>query len=95
MEPRKAREILRYFLLHPGAADTLEGVAYWRLLAGGSAQQDIGATAEAVEWLVSEGYLKEASTPHSSRTYSLNAEASSRATQFLGEGPGAPDPGRG
>lgn len=95
MEPRKAREILRYFLSHPGAADTLEGVAYWRLMSDGSAYQDIGATAEAVEWLVSEGYLKEASTPHSSRTYSLNAEESSRASLFLAEGPGTPDPGRG
>jgi hypothetical protein len=95
MEPGKAREILRYFLSHPGAVDTLEGIAYWRLVADGSEYQDIDATAEAVAWLVSEGYLKVASTPHSSRTYSLNAEESTRATMFLDERPGAIKPGRG
>jgi hypothetical protein len=86
--PEKAWEILHYFLRHPQAADTLEGIVRWRLLEE-AIHRDIEETAQALEWLVSEGYLKEISTPHSNRIYCLNHEEVTRAERFLSHGTGS------
>ncbi|HXB69546.1 MAG TPA: hypothetical protein VNY05_14945 [Candidatus Acidoferrales bacterium] len=81
-EPEAANEILRYFLDHPEAADTLEGLAHWRLI-----ERDKRLTmehvAEALEWLVARGYLKQMSKPYSGRIYSLDREDRAKVELFL------------
>ena len=75
------KEILRYFLRNPQSADSLEGVANWRLLDQviHHALQD---TNDALEWLVSQGYLLEDSTVGSERIYRLNLEKRDDALHF-------------
>lgn len=84
-EPEAASEILRYFVAHPQAADTLEGLAHWRL-AGRSKRLTMDQIAPALEWLVARGYLKQISKPYAERIYSLDQEHLSEAEQFLSSG---------
>jgi hypothetical protein len=83
-QPEKAKEVLDYFVRNPQAADTLEGIARWRLLRE-AVQRGIQETAEALEWLVAEGFLKETPTTYSKPIYSLNTDAISEAERFLGK----------
>lgn len=53
-----ARDILNYFLHHPGAADTFEGVVRWRIL-DEIAKRNIASTEHAMHWLIAQGFLKE------------------------------------
>ena len=55
--PRRARDILQHYLENPLTADTLEGVATWRLLED-IVRAGVREIDEALEWLVSHGYLK-------------------------------------
>jgi hypothetical protein len=88
-EPERAREILDYFMRNPQAADTLEGIARWRLLEE-AIDHVVEDTRAALEWLMAEGYLEERSTAHSPRIYSLKHEEVARARLLLGRvrGPG-------
>ena len=69
-EPEGATEILKYFFKHPEAADTLEGVAHWRLT-GGNRHLTMEQVAVALDWLVVHGYLKQISRLYTYRIYSL------------------------
>lgn len=84
-QPKRAREVLDHFLRNPQAADTLEGVARWRLLRE-TVHRGVEETAEALEWLVAEGYLKETPTTYSKPIYSFNTKAIAQAERFLGRG---------
>jgi len=84
-EPERAREVLNYFLRHPQAADTLEGIARWRLMQE-ALQRGVEETSRALEWLVSKGFLREVSKPYSSPIYSLNHEETAKAEEFLAQG---------
>lgn len=55
--PDLAPEIARYFLRNPQAADTLEGIARWRLL-DETVHRTFAQTGKALDWLVSRGYLR-------------------------------------
>jgi hypothetical protein len=55
--PEHASKVLRYFLLQPRAADTLDGLLRWRL-PGGTARNRRGDVARALRWLVAEGHLR-------------------------------------
>ena len=83
--PKTARDVLRYFLEHSQAADTLEGLARWRLVEGGR-YLSMEQIAEALEWLVERGYLKEISKLYADRIYSLDHERLAEAERFLREG---------
>jgi hypothetical protein len=83
-EPETASHILRYFLWHPEAADTLEGLAHWRLVEHGQ-HLTMEQIAEGLEWLVEQGYLKEISKPYADRIYSLDPEHTGDAERFLSE----------
>ncbi len=76
------REVLNYFLRNPQAADTLEGVARWRLLEE-TVRRGVAETEQALNWLVSEGYLTQVSTPYSKPIYELNRDERARAREFL------------
>jgi Fe2+ or Zn2+ uptake regulation protein len=80
-EAQLAEEILRYFLEHPNAADSLEGIAKWRLswaVSGGLAR-----TARALQQLVEMGFLEEIQIMGSSPVFQLNQANHASATSFL------------
>jgi hypothetical protein len=82
IEPAMARMILNYFSRHPRAADTLEGIARWRLMEE-QVQRVMEDTREAIEWLISKGYLKEQERPYSGSIYSLNEGQAREIERFL------------
>jgi len=84
-EEKLARYILGYFLRNPQSADSLEGVARWRLL-DETIHHALTETRGALERLVAEGYLLQVSVPGSDRIYVLNAEKRGEAEKFMGEG---------
>ena len=83
--PQPARAILRYFLSHPNAVESLEGIARWRLLEE-AIQRKILETEAALNWLVERGFLTESQPPHSTRLFSLNPESREQA-EALVQGP--------
>ena len=54
--PRKARNVLRYFVSHPKAVADLEDVARWRLLEE-TVHNQIDEVDAALRWLVAHRYL--------------------------------------
>jgi hypothetical protein len=83
--PGKAiRQILDYFLRHPEAVDSADGIAHWRLL-GEFGQLSLAQTEEGLGWLVSRGYLREVAVPGSRHVYALDPKMQDKATQFLKE----------
>lgn len=55
--PRRAREILKHYLENPHTADTLEGIAEWRLIED-LVRARVREIDDALEWLVAHEYLK-------------------------------------
>jgi hypothetical protein len=84
-----AKQILAYFLRNPAAADSLEGIARWRLLEE-AIHRNVFETEEALAWLVAQGYLVEFVHAHAGRLFRLNVEKKTEAvTMFtLPEGMG-------
>lgn len=64
---------MRYFTEHPHAADSLEGIARWRLLEQ-RIQQTVDETAEALAWLVERGYLRRIDVPGGPPLFRRNEE---------------------
>jgi hypothetical protein len=77
------KQILNYFLRNPLAADTLEGVARWRLL-DEFVRSTVEETREELRWLVGEGFLSASSATGTETTFRLNAARRGEARQFLG-----------
>ena len=83
--PEKAIvQILDYFLRHPAAVDSADGIAHWRLL-GETGQLSLTETEEALNRLVSRGYLREVEVPGSRHVYAFEPEMQEKAKQFLKE----------
>ena len=81
-KPEVAKEILSYFMRHPKAADSLEGIAEWRIL-DEKVRRSLEETKEALQWLVRKGFLRE--EDHLSRQiFLLNAEKVAEVERFLG-----------
>lgn len=78
-------DVVRYFVEHPESADSLEGIARWRLLER-RLQETVHDTALAVDWLVGRGYLQQIDTPGGRRLYRLCAERLTDATRLLAGG---------
>jgi DNA-binding NtrC family response regulator len=81
-EERVARQILSYFLRNPRAADSLEGIARWRLL-DEMVHRSLEETEEALSWLVAKGYLEEISTLSSSKVFRLNSDKYDEVVRFV------------
>jgi len=79
-----AREILRYFVRNPQAADSLEGVVRWRLM-DEVIRRKLDETEAALEWLVAEGYLTTSISPGGTTTFRLNPKPTKDIRQFLAE----------
>lgn len=87
--PRPAREILAYFLRNPAAADSVEGIARWRLLEE-AIHHKVLETQKALEWLVEQGFLIEVAEQHVGRLFRLNPQRQGQAEALL-EDRGAKD----
>jgi hypothetical protein len=77
-----ASDILSYFVRNPQAADSLEGVARWRLM-DEMIRRTVDETQAALAWLVAQGYLTSRTSPGGAVTFSLNPERVEEARQFL------------
>jgi hypothetical protein len=71
IDPETVKAVLSYFRSHPQAADSVEGVAHWRLLEV-TVLHEISETARALRWLTDRGYLIEESVPGASPLYRLD-----------------------
>ncbi len=80
-----AREILRFYLRNPQAADAVEGLARWRLL-----DERIYSTLEevtrAVSWLVSQGLLVKEPILSSKPVFRFNESERTRSESFVQQG---------
>ena len=76
------RDVLCYFTRNPQAADTVEGVARWRLV-DETIHQNLEQVARAVAWLVSRGLLIEESTSPSTLIVRLNKQQRGQIERFL------------
>jgi hypothetical protein len=88
-EHERAKEILNYFVSNPRAADSVEGVARWRLL-DQTVLRTVDETHEALEWLVQQGFLCQATSAGTGAIFTLNTERRAQAKRFL-EGDGGDD----
>jgi hypothetical protein len=77
-----AREILGYFLRNPGAMDNLGGIARWRLLEE-AIHRTVESTADALQWLTAEGFLKEVPMEGTGPFFRLNRSKRLEAQNFL------------
>jgi len=75
-------EILSYFLRNPLAADTLEGIARWRLL-DEVVYRKVEETRAALEWLVEHGLFRETATTGTGPVFCLNVDKISEAEKLL------------
>jgi hypothetical protein len=90
--PRLAKDILSYYVKHPMAADTCEGLARWRLLEE-YVEQTTRETEKALEWLVAHGFLSATTGPGNRRVFVLNADRRQDAETFV-EDPKEEDRGK-
>ena len=79
------KQILNYFVRNPKAADTLEGIARWRLLEE-QVHRSFQQTESALTWLVAQGFLEEVETVGSSQIFRLAPQHQTEAARFLAEG---------
>ena len=77
-----AKQILRYFMRHPRAADDLEGVARWRLLEE-AIHRTVDETEQALDWLVRSGFLEEIDTAAGAHVFRMNEDRRKEAEEFL------------
>jgi hypothetical protein len=82
--PRLAKELLRYCMKHPMAADTPEGFVRWRLLEE-SIDRTTREAGEALEWLESRGYLKRVRAVGSGFLFALDQRRLTEIARFLEE----------
>ncbi|RPI25049.1 MAG: hypothetical protein EHM61_15450 [Acidobacteria bacterium] len=81
-ESELARKIVSYYLRNPEAADTLEGIARWRLMEE-EIHHAVTRVQEALKWLVESGLLIRTTNAASPPLFSLNRHKRAEATQFL------------
>lgn len=82
-EPDVVRQVLGYFVRNRRTADTLEGIARWRLLQE-RVEKSVRETKAAVGWLVREGYLDEIFPPGANvPVFRLNPERRGDAVRFI------------
>jgi hypothetical protein len=80
--PATATEVIRYFLRNPEAADTLEGIARWRLMEE-RVHRSVEDVDRALSWLVAEGFLVEESVEGSRPIFQLNRGKVDEAKEFV------------
>jgi hypothetical protein len=84
---RAAKQIISYFLRNPRAADTLEGIARWRLLEE-QIHHSVRLTERALQALLAMGLLVARSTESAGTIYQLPESMRDEAERFLASAPG-------
>jgi hypothetical protein len=84
-ERRVAKQIVSYFLRNQKAADTLEGIARWRLLEE-QIHQTVRITEQALRSLVAMGLVVTERTATAGIVYHLNEIRRSEAEEFVTHG---------
>lgn len=79
-----AKEVLRYFVRNTHAADTLEGVARWRLTEE-RVHRTVEEINEVLDWLVAEGILLKESAQGSRAIFRLNPRKAAEAARLLAD----------
>ena len=82
IEPPLTQDIMRYYLRNPNVADTLEGLARWRLLEQ-TVHETVSEVQEAVSWLVSQGLLRKTLRFSSPPLFELNRDRLDDCKQYL------------
>jgi hypothetical protein len=77
-------EILNYFVRNPSAADTLEGIARWRLV-DELIHKRVEETRAALDWLVKSGWLRVHTSSSAGQIFSLNIGRLAEAESLLAE----------
>jgi hypothetical protein len=77
-----AKQILDYFLRNPEAADSLTGIARWRLMED-FVQRSVEATQAALDWLVAEGYVEAVTRRGVGPLFHLNSQKREEAESLL------------
>jgi len=80
--PERVKDVLGYFLRNPHAADSLEGVARWRVRQE-YIHNSVDEISEALDWLVGRGFLLEDSSRVAAPIYRLNVESTVEAARLL------------
>lgn len=80
--PESVRRILRYFVRNPDAADTYEGIVRWRLVEE-AIHQTTEETEQALDWLLSRGFLSEVPIAGNAPVFRLNPTKRAEAEGFL------------
>ena len=73
---------MRYFVQHPEAADSLEGIARWRLIEQRT-RDLVAETSDAVEQLVDEGLLERVTLPGGQTLYRLRPDQADVARRLV------------
>ena len=81
--PATVAEVIRYFLHNREAADTLEGIARWRLIEE-KVQRSVSEVDQALDWLVARGFLLERSRRGSAPIFRLNRRKATQAERLVG-----------
>jgi hypothetical protein len=77
-----AREILRYFVTHPSAKDTLEGIARWWLQRE-RIERTVDEVAESLRLLLMHGFITERHGTAVRPYYQINPARRAEITEFL------------
>lgn len=85
-EPALTREILQYYLRNPHAADTLEGIARWRLLEQ-TVHETVSEVQDSINWLVDRGLLVRTLRFSSPPLFELNLERIGDCRKYLEQAP--------
>ena len=81
-DPAVVRQVLRYFVRHPQAADDLEGIARWRLVEEEIFMR-VEETQRALAWLVDRRLLCRTDASGVSPVFTLNRERLDEAHALL------------
>ncbi len=73
---------LSYFVRNPEAADSLEGVARWRLL-DEVIRRKLDETEAALIWLAAQGFLMSSAASRGTRTFRINPTRIADARRFI------------
>ena len=84
-------DILNYFLAHPEAADTAEGIVRWRLLEA-TVHRRLDQTRHALAFLVARGFLRTHHAARSAPIFALVPDRRSAAEGFLSGRPSGERP---
>jgi hypothetical protein len=77
-------DLLNYYLTHPTAVDTSEGLARWRLLEE-YVERTMRETEDALGWLVAHGFLREIPRRGGRPVFMMNADRRRDAELLLAD----------